>query len=191
MTARFEPVLIGPSGAGKSTLAPLLGEALGLAVCKVDRLRWEYYERWGLTRAESDRVSAEQGWAATLELWRPYEIRLTETLLDERLDCVFDFGAGFAHHDDPERAARFRAALHPFRNVILVLPSEDVEEAVRVLWDRSRQKYDPAIHGEFFDFPRYEVMHSLPREVATIVLYEEGRTPEECAAEVVGRLAQT
>ncbi len=189
MDTRLEPVFIGPSRAGKSTLSVLVGEALGLPVCKVDRLRWEYYERWGLSRAESDRVYAEQGWAATLQLWRPYEIRLTETLFDERQDCVFDIGAGFAHHDDPERAARFRAALGPFRHVILVLPSEDVEEAVRVLWDRS-PKYDPAIHGEFFDFPRYEVVHPLPREVATIVLYAEGRTPEECAEELVARLVR-
>jgi hypothetical protein len=163
--------------------------ALGLPVVKVDRLRWQYYDL-GFSRAESDRIYAEQGWKATLDRWRPYEIRLTEAVFADFADCVFDFGAGFAMHDDEERATRFRVALRPFRNVVLVLPSEDDEESIRVLWDRS-PKYDPAIHkGEFFDFPRYEVRHPLPREVATHELFTEGRLPERCAAEIVTRLVR-
>jgi hypothetical protein len=188
--SRFEPVLIGPSRAGKSTLAPLVADAVGLPVVKVDRLRWQYYEGWGFSRAESDRINAEQGFAAVLRVWKPYEIRLVEAAFADHRDCVFDFGAGFAMFDDAGHAERLRAAMRPFRNVVLVLPSADDEEAIRVLWERS-PKYDPAIHkGEFFDFPRYEVTHPLPREVATGVLYTDGRSPEDCAGELVGRLVR-
>jgi hypothetical protein len=187
---RFEPVFIGPSRAGKSTLAPLVADALGLPVVKVDRLRWHYYERWGFTRAESDRISADQGFAAVLRVWKPYEISLVEAVFADYEDCVFDFGAGLAIFDEEGHAERFRAAIHPFRNVVLVLPSADDEESIRVLWERS-PKYDPAVHkGGFFDFPRYEVTHPLPREVATHLLCTNSRPPEECARDLVERLAQ-
>jgi hypothetical protein len=183
MEPRYEPVFIGPSRAGKSTLAPLVAEALGLPVVKVDRLRWQYYERWGFTRAVSDRISAEEGFAAVLRVWKPFEIRLVEAVFADFRDCLFDFGAGFAMFDDEDHAMRLRAAM--FQNVVLVLPSRDEKESIRVLWGRS-PKYDPAVHkGGFFDFPRYEVRHPLPRAVATRVLYTEGRSPGECAQEVV------
>lgn len=190
MEPRFEPVFIGPSRAGKSTLAPLVAGALGLRVLKVDRIRWAYYERWGLSRAESDRVNAEEGFAAVLRVWKPYEIRLVEAVLVDHRDCVFDFGAGFAIFDDEGYAERLRLAIRPFRNVVLVLPSSDDEESIRVLWERS-PKYDPSVHkGEFFDFPRHEVTHALPREVATHVVFTNGRVPAECAGELIGRLAR-
>lgn len=166
----------------------LVGERLGLSVVKVDRLRWQYYERWGFTRAESDRIRAEEGLTALLRTWKPYEIRLVEALVVEHRDCVFDFGAGFSYYDDSDQARRLRTALRPFRNIVLVLPSPGEEESIRALRSRyTAEELERHKHASI-DFPRYDVLHSLPREVAKHILYTEGRTPDECVDELLPRL---
>jgi hypothetical protein len=112
---------------------------------------------------------------------------MVERVLAEHRDCVFDFGAGHTIFDDPAQIDRIQRALSPFRTVVLLMPSPDLEESVRVLRERSGEWV--ADGTPYFDFPRYEAKHPLNRSLATLTVYTEGRTPLECRDQILPSIA--
>src|SRR5215212_3338962 len=163
MTAsRLEVVLIGPHAAGKSTLARLLGGRLGLPVVSLDAVRWDYYRALGLSEEEAQRVREERGFWAMTRWLQPWAIAMVERVLVEHRDCVFDFGAGHSMYDNPAFIERIHAALAPFRNVALVLPSPDEEQSIRVLKERVGPFTLPP-HVVHVDVEAYEVRQPANR----------------------------
>jgi hypothetical protein len=65
--------------------------------------------------------------------------------------------------------------------VVLLLPSADLDESVRVLRERGRC----AIGG--VPFPRYVVAHPCNRALATVVVTTDGRTPQDVCTELLER----
>ena len=186
--SRSEIVLIGPVRAGKSTIARLLSERLGVPAAHLDTLRWHYYHEIGYDQALATRLRWDEGFLALYRYWKPFEIHAVERVLADYRDCVFDFGAGHSVYDDPAQAARARKALAPFRNVVLLLPSPDPDEAVRELRVRIGPWTPKPPHEPFFDFEDYFVRHPLNRSLATITVYTAGRTPAETCDDVLRRL---
>jgi hypothetical protein len=76
--------------------------------------------------------------------------------------CVFDFGAGHSVYEDPALFARARAALAPFANVVLLLPSPDPDESVL----RRRQRDGECADGGL-DFHEHFVRHPSNRALAS------------------------
>ncbi|MFO7167040.1 MAG: shikimate kinase [Chloroflexota bacterium] len=176
-------VLIGPIGTGKSTVGKLLAERLGRQQLAVDKVRWEYYKEIGWSEEEQRRIAEQGGAEAMLDYWKPFEVHAVERILAEHRGKVIDFGAGHSVYEQPEHMERARAALAPFRNVVLLLPSPDKDESVAILRDRMTDRIDGS------DLNRYLLAHRLPRELATITVYTAGKTPEQTAEEILGRLA--
>jgi hypothetical protein len=88
-------------------------------------------------------------------------------------------------YEDDALFARARAALAPFANVVLLLPSEDPEESIRVL--RARGGGSAPAPNEF-DFVAHFVRHPSNQDLATVVVYTEGKTPEETRDEILARI---
>ena len=131
-------ILIGPIGAGKSTVGTLLAEALRLPQVRMDEVRRQYYAEIGYTRAQEDQLRETGGFEAVYWYWKPFEVHAVQRVLADHRNCVIDFGAGHSVYEDPRLFERARRALAPYRNVILLLPSPDPDESVRVLRERSR-----------------------------------------------------
>ncbi|MGH2584060.1 MAG: shikimate kinase [Dehalococcoidia bacterium] len=182
--SRSEVVLIGPQRAGKSTIARLLGPRLGVPVCSLDALRIGYYREIGYDEAVAQTIREREGFLGLYRHWKPFEIYAVERVLTEHRDCVFDFGAGHSVYDDEAQRARARQALAQFRNVVLVLPSPDPEESVRILRERIGP-WAPQPGVPFFDFERYYVDHPLNHGLASIRVYTRDQTAAQACEAVL------
>jgi shikimate kinase len=178
---RDEIVLIGPVGSGKSTQGRLLAARLGLPEVSVDDLRWDYFAEIGYDAALADRIRADEGFLGLYEHWRPFELHALERVLVDHHDCVFSFGAGYTVQEDPELVDRTIAALETFRNVVLLLPSPDDTESVRVLSERRPGSRMP--NG--FDFHEHFVRHPLNRSIARHVVYTVEHMPEKTCDDIL------
>jgi hypothetical protein len=182
---RSEIILIGPVRTGKSTLGRLLADKLGLPQVSLDELRWEYYKEVGYDEVLAREFLQRGGFPALALYWQFFDIYSVERVLADYHHCVFDFGAGVGVYESREHFARAQQALRPFRNVILLLPSPDIEESIRTLHERDRQP--PADLN--FDFQSHFLRHHGYYDLAKFTVYTEGRPPEESCAEILRRIA--
>lgn len=172
--------LIGPMGAGKSTLGKLLAEQLGRPQVSLDDIRWDYYKEIGYDKAVQRAISEREGFAGVYRYWKRFEAYAVERALQDHHGCVMDFGAGHSVQENEADFARIQALLAPYPNVVLLLPSPDLDEAITLLRARTPFKVDGV------PFTRYLVTHPAFRTLATQVVYTEGKTPAEVCAEILG-----
>jgi hypothetical protein len=178
-TMRHEIVLIGPIGAGKSTIGALLAQHLGLPQVSMDDLRVDYYREIGYDEAFAKQLRATEGFAALVAYWKPFEAHAVERLLSDHRDCVFDMGAGHTVYEDPVLFERVRLALAPFRNVVLLLPSGNVEQSLDLM-----EGYDPVLVRDR-EINRHFMEHPSNGLLAKYMIYWRGLTPEQTRDEVL------
>jgi shikimate kinase len=129
-------ILIGPLGTGKTTVRHLSAEKLDLPFCSVDDVRWAYHEKVGYDKTFAAQIAAsDQGIQGVLRYSKPFETQMVEQVLADH-HGVIDFGASNSVYDDQDLFARVENALAPYPNVILLLPSPDIDESVEILKNR-------------------------------------------------------
>jgi hypothetical protein len=175
-------VLIGPINVGKSTVGGLLAERLGRPQLSIDAVRYDYYKEIGWSEEEQGRIGAAEGFLGVYRYWKPFEIHAVERALAEHRGSVIDFGAGHSVYEDPALFARAAAALAPFRNVVLLLPSPDDDESAAILRERTTAKLGGV------ELNRFLVTSPELRGLATLTIYTDGKTPEETADAIVAWL---
>lgn len=181
-------ILIGPMCAGKSTISCLLAARLGRQHYELDDLRWDYYKEIGYDEERAGEIAKSAGTLALLAHWKPYEAYAVRRVVQEKRDGVIAFGAGHTVYDDKVLAARVERALAPIVNVILLLPSPNVDRSVQVLnarfaalLKREVGRADP----ELLDLNERFVRHPANPRLAKQMVYTEGQTPEETCDEVI------
>ena len=180
-------ILIGPISAGKSTIAQLLAAKLDMPRYEVDEDRWRYYDEIGYDKAEGKRIAEAEGMIGLIQYWKPFEAHVVERVLVEHPNTVMDFGAGHSYYEDAALFARVEKALAPFPNVILLLPSPDLDESVEILnarftelLTREVRSVDPMLLELNAQFVKQPSNHKL----AKMVVYTKGKTPEETCEEI-------
>jgi len=121
---------------------------------------------------------------------RPYYVHAVERVLEDHSGCVLDFGAGHVVHDDPSLFERVRATLAPHPNVILLLPSADVDESMAILHDRILERVaEYAEEGEDYSWAieenKHFIRHPSNMQLAKATVYIQGKSPEETCEEIV------
>jgi ABC-type arginine transport system ATPase subunit len=172
-------ILIGPVGAGKSTLGALLAK-FGLPQVSLDRIRFDYYKEIGYDEELAQQLRTNEGFYRLYQYWKPFEAYAVERVLQDYQNCVIDFGAGHSVYEDDELFKRVQAVMQPYKHVILLLPSPDLDESAAIL--RARDPSPPP----GFDFCEYFVKHHSNHDLAKFVVYTEGKTPEETGEEILG-----
>ena len=189
---RSEIILIGPLWAGKSTLAELLCHRLGLRRASMDDTSWGYYEEVGFNRALANELERRGEHLALSHYVRPFLAHAVERHLADHPDCVIDFGATHSIYDDPDELERVKRALAPYPNVILLLPSPDLQRSAAILRERAADDVWLAKireeHG--FDLNEQYLRHPANRELARHIVYTEGKTPEETCEEILRLVGQ-
>ena len=173
-------ILIGPVRTGKSTIGKLLADQLALPQVSLDDLRWKYYAEIGYDPQLAQKYRRQGGFLALVLYWNLFAAHAVERLLIDHHNCVFDFGAGI--YESRESFARVQQALKAYRNVILLLPSPDMEESLQILTARDTQP--PSDLN--FDFNRHFLGHHTYYDLAKFTVYTKGRTPEETCREILG-----
>lgn len=188
-------ILIGAMCAGKSTIAQRLSQELDLPYIELDALRWDYYKEIGYDEAEASRVAAqEDGARALLQHWKPFEAHAVERVLAEHSNCVIAFGAGHSVYEDESLFTRVQDALAPYPHVILLLPSPDLDESVRIL----NARFEQLLHSEGIEVdPQLLVVneqfvrHASNFLLAKMLIFTGGHTPDETATEILQRMDWT
>lgn len=177
-------ILIGPIGAGKSTLGRLLAARLNLPQRSMDDLRFDYYKEIGYDEALAQQKQDSGGFWALYAYWKPFEAYAVERLLSEDPNCVVDFGAGHSVYEDDTLFARVQKVLAPVQNVILLLPSPDLDESIVLLnaGDEGLRDMNPNINEHF-------VRHPSNQLLAKFTIYTKGKTAEESCDEVLKLIA--
>jgi len=173
-------ILIGPIGAGKSTVGELLAAQLGLPQCSMDERRWEYYREIGYDEELAKQKRESGGLWEVYQYWKPFEAYAVERLLAEHNHCVIDFGAGHSVYEDPALFQKVERVLAPYANVILLLPSFDLEESIRILNECNEYVPDdnPNLNEHF-------VKHPSNHQLAKLTIYTKAKTPEETCNEIL------
>jgi shikimate kinase len=184
-------ILIGPLGAGKSTVGRLLAEKLDLPFCSVDTVRSAYYQNVGYNETFASQIAAsEQGIRGVLRYSKPFEAQMVERVLADH-HGIIDFGASNSVYDDKDLFARVENALAPYPNVILLLPSPDMDESVEILQNQLTRMLIEAgkeFTDELFELNKYFVKHPSNHQLAKLVIYTKDKTPENICEELVRKL---
>lgn len=181
-------VLIGPAGAGKTTQSELLAQRLGLPNICLDEIAEEYYKVCGFGHDVIRRLIKEQGFLATYRQHGVGMAYASERMLAEYPTGVLDFGAGHSHFQDDELFARVQRALIGCKNVVLLLPSRDLDRSVHLLRERSKAERGWDWSADGYDFIEHWVKDRCNHDLATVTVYTEGKAPVETCDEIVKAL---
>ncbi|MBE2182182.1 MAG: shikimate kinase [Anaerolineae bacterium] len=184
-------VLIGPVCAGKSTVGKVLAEQLGIPQVELDELRWDYYKEIGYDTVMAKEIADTEGMIALLRYWKPYEAYAVERVIATHSNCVIDFGAGHSVYEDDALFERVQAALAPNPYVVLIMPSPDLEASIAILNARFEQLLQHevgTVSPELLSLNEHFVKHPSNHKLGKIVVYTQGKTPEETAREIIEKL---
>ncbi|MEO0408422.1 MAG: shikimate kinase, partial [Cyanobacteria bacterium P01_A01_bin.135] len=142
-----------------------------------------YYKEIGYDEALAERKKRQGAWSI-IRYWKPFEAYAVERLLTEHTNCVIDFGAGHSVYEELALLQRVQRALAAYLYVVLLLPSPDPDESLRILHERNRMlPKDIRKTNEHF------VRHPSNGILAKFTVYTKSKTPEETCAEILRLVA--
>ena len=178
-------LLIGPHSAGKSAVGKLLALQLKLPFLNLWEVCEKYWQEIGYDETLLDLAWENDQADGVYRYWKQFDLHAVARLLKEHQNCVIDFGAGHSIYEDDGDFARARELLAPYTNVVLLMPSPDLDESVAVL----RRQNTPIING--MEANRFFATHPSNRKLATLVVYTKGQTPSETRDEILKHLELT
>lgn len=163
-------LFIGPSGAGKSTVAEALSKKINMPRLCLDRI------------ANRARQNGLRSRFKSSEEFNMFMIKeAIKNANETNTPGVVDFGAGHSIYENEQIYEVVKRELKPFKNIVLLLPCKDEEEALRIMKERST--------GDTNDNERF-LRSKCNRELSTMTVYADGRTPDEIADEVLAKIAE-
>ena len=145
----------------------------------MDELRWDYYKEIGWEANKQRQIKEREGFAGVYRYWKRFLIYSLERLLSEYSNCVIDFGAGNSVYEDNDEFARASQLLSPYKNVVLLLPSPDLDESVEILKQRNQITINGVEINSFF------MTHASNQKLAKQVIYTNGKTPDEIKEDIL------
>ena len=165
---------------GKSTQARLLAEELGQPLCVYDEIKDNYRFKIGLSREKSLAIHAEHGVYAMLEYMNEFKSQILQPIIDDYTGYIIDLGGGAHSFDEPHQVERARRAFESVDDVILLIPSHDLETNINSL---------PGIK-ENYEVNTFLIMHPTNELFATKTIYTLKKTPEEVLREIIRQLGK-
>lgn len=185
-------ILIGPLATGKTTVGKLLSETLNIPALELDDLRWTYFAEIGYDPDHAEQLRREGGIKARGAYWKPFEIHSVERILqDYPSGHVLSFGAGNTAYDDPAHLERLRRAFAPYPYVILLLPSPNVDDSLRILMERFRALVPDCAEDDLkqvTELNRYFLEHPANAQLAKHTIYTAGKSAAETCTTILAAI---
>ncbi|KAF5243601.1 hypothetical protein FANTH_8181 [Fusarium anthophilum] len=179
-------ILIGPEGAGKTTIGKVLSEKLNRKLFSLDRHRKELYAPFNYDDTRANNLYEQEGVEALLKYWKYFEYRAVVDILQNSLKPgdrfygkILDFGAGHSIFENNEELDRVGELISPYRGVFLILPCEDMDEALRIIEER---------RGHELSYNRHFLGHPSNKTLAKHIIYTKDISLERSADEILGFL---
>ncbi len=164
----------------KTTTGTRLAQRLGLPLLHLASLCPHYWAEAGFDAIQQAELREADRWGGIYRYQMPFNAYALERALVNHPRCVLELAAAQSVYDDPDLLARVQQLLRPYRHVVLLVPSPDVDESLRLLAKRREQQ-----GGAFWDDV---VKHLAHFALAKQVVYTRDRTPEETCAEILQRV---
>lgn len=177
-------VFLGPMGAGKSSVARVLANATGIQQVPMDDVRWYFYFKNGYRLSDEDACSS---FREKFELWKPFEVDAIERAIQDFPNCIIDFGAGHAHHENPEHRERVERAMAPLNNTFYLIPDESNARTLEICGQRIRDTY-LTDSSELLEVNSIIVNSGLSRRLAKHTVITGEKTPEQVAIDILSLL---
>jgi shikimate kinase len=174
-------ILLGPHRAGRSTVAKLLSGRLGLPFVRFDSVAEGYRKEIGWSE-EGQQQSWSDGWEGFYRYMQRFEAHAIERALPELEACILELDSRQGAFDDPDLLGRVQTALEPCPCVVLLLPTPDFDESMRLIEERQEVRVDGMELTEHF------VKGRCNHELARIVVFTKEKTPEETCEEILQRI---
>lgn len=133
-------IFIGSVGAGKSTQGKLVAEVVGKRSILLDDIMNRYFEVTGFNWSQFAEIKKSDGFLAAYQQLKPSEAYAARQVVKDYPNCVIDFGAGHSHYRDNSLFEGVKEAMSGCTNVILLLPSPNLDHSISVLRHRSNQQ---------------------------------------------------
>ena len=182
-------ILIGPIRTGKSTIAKLLSEKLNLPRYQMDKLRFNYYKETDYNEELAEQIKNKKGFLALCKYWKPYDVYAVKRVLEDCAEGVIDFGGGLSVYEGEIHLQEASQLLKPYQ-VILLLPSENKQESIKILNSRMEDKdYQEYFSKKDIDARKrlneLFVNHPSNYLLAKDIIYTKNKSPEETCEEII------
>jgi shikimate kinase len=176
-------ILLGPFGVGKSTVAKQLSEQLGWPSYSLDETLRAYLAEIGVAR---DRVIPPMD-AVERQPWHAYAVE--RFLVDHVYEqCILEIGGGQDTYDG-EPFAKVQQLLQPYKYVVLLIPSDDLEESIQDLIERNNRHFAKR-DTDHACFNRQLITHPSSRALAKFVVHTKSTSAEETAGAILQFIRQ-
>jgi shikimate kinase len=180
-------LLIGPVCAGKSSVLPFVAKGLGTSGVDLDEVAETYYEEVGFGRSRLHEVGAQLGDLGAFRWWQGGHPHAVRRVLGDHRDAVIALGAGHTVFVDPAIQAEVHELLRP-HTVVLLLPSPDLDESVRVVRQRALDTRGMSWIMDGHDVIGEWIKGPQNSRLADVTVFAGDRSPAEVAEEVLGHL---
>jgi len=181
-------IFIGPVGTGKSTQGQLLAKALNKQSISLDSVANRYYETNGFGQSQFKEVKEQEGYLEAYRQWWPSLAYAAQQVIKDYSNCVIDFGAGHSHYEDESLYKNIEETLSYHPNIILLLPSSDLERSVSLLRQKSIEERERDWIHDGYDFIEHWVKDDCNHCLSTVTIYTEGKSPEQTRDEVLNAI---
>ena len=181
-------IIIGPVGAGKSTQGQLVAEALNKPSISLDNIANKYYETNGFDPSQFQETRNQHGYLEAYRQWWPSLAYAAQQVLKDYSNSVIDFGAGHSHYEDELLLASVEESLSNCNNVILLLPSADLDRSIFLLRQSSIQQCERDWIHDGYDFIEHWVKGDCNHRLSTTTIYTEGKTPVQTRDEILNEI---
>ena len=178
-------IFIGPIGAGKTTIGKMIAQKLSIPFYSLDEEEKQYTEPIGYNETRYDLIKEQQGPFPAYDYARGFFDEAVVRFLAEHKKGVFDLGGGHPIVPDAHKQERIKKALKPYQNIFLLMPTQDTEESLQILYKRNE------ITNEIPDFNTLYFKDKTFWDIAKFILYTEGKTPNETCEEVLRKLGKS
>jgi len=177
---KSEIFLIGPIGCGKTTIAEFIYRRTMLPHRSVDLLRWKYFEELGYDRGIARDKYMSEGFWGLYHYWKPFEAYAVKRMLEDFRECIFDFGGSQTVYEEDDLFNQVRGLFEPYPHVVLITPSPDKEESIRILHERNKYASE-----EQWSVNELLVRHHSNYGLAKHIVYTKDKTPEQTCDEIL------
>lgn len=182
---RYEIILIGPPCVGKTEVGKLVAKQLCTQSVSLDDYAKRFYEQEGFTKQRFTKIEETKGYPVALFDLEPALVGAVARILDAHKNCVFDLGAAHTVLSKHALSIEMAKILEPFLNIVLLMPSLDHAQSLRILRQRNNEMRSRDWIYPDVDLLKYWVTNNQNWDLATRIVPTKDLSLQKISEQVI------